>query len=254
MLSKNIVKSLREQNVYDEVIKGEDPTYSDWSKSERSSADWKTEGICRIVDREDGGIEMFSPDQKSHHVLWFKHELSNNFVVTFRVKNLNLKAGLLMALFHARGLKGESVFVADLVRPRKARSEFHHYKQGLISMYSISYYANTPNAPDRGKTHLRKNPAEHPVKKVDGGIPTKSEAWHVVTIVCARAGKIEFWIDDSLILSHEDKDESPYTSGWLGFRQMKWSHFAYSDLKIWDWGDKTKTRNVKRSVRSCVLF
>ena len=121
-------------------------------------------------------------------------------------------------------------------------------------MYSISYYANTPNVPDRGKTHLRKNPAKHPVNKVDGGIPTKSEAWHVVTIVSARAGKIEFWIDDSLILSHEDKDESPYTSGWLGFRQMKWSHFAYSDLKIWDWGDKTKAYNVKRSERSCVIF
>ena len=62
----------------------------------------------------------------------------------------------------------------------------------------------------------------------------------------ARAGKIEFWIDDSLILSHEDKDESPYTSGWLGFRQMKWSHFAYSDLKIWDWGNMTKARLKRR--------
>ena len=44
MLSENIVKSLREQNVYDEVIKG--PTYSDWSKGEKtSSVDWKTDGM-----------------------------------------------------------------------------------------------------------------------------------------------------------------------------------------------------------------
>ena len=253
MLSEKVVKSLRDQNVYGEVIKG--PTYSDWSKGEKTSSfDWKTDGHVTIVQREDGGIEMFSRKQKSHHVLWFPNELKDHFVVTFRVKNLNVKAGLLMALFHARGLKGESVFVPDLVKRRHEKSEFHHYKQGLISMYSISYYANTPNVPDRGKTHLRKNPAKHPVKKVDGGIPTKSKAWHVVTIVSARAVMIEFWIDDSLILSHEDKDESPYTSGWLGFRQMKWSHFAYSDLKIWDWGNMTSTRNVKRIVRSCVIF
>ena len=58
-----------------------------------------------------------------------------------------------------------------------------------------------------------------------------------------------FGLDDSLILSHEDKDESPYTSGWLGFRQMKWSHFAYSDLKIWDWGNMTKTVRSERGGR-----
>ena len=67
---------------------------------------------------------MFSRKQKSHHVLWFPNELKDHFVVTFRVKNLNVKAGLLMALFHARGLKGESVFVPDLVKRRHEKASF----------------------------------------------------------------------------------------------------------------------------------
>ena len=58
MLREKVVKSLREQNVYDEVIKG--PTYSDWSKGEKTSSfDWKTDGHVTIVQREDYGIEMY---------------------------------------------------------------------------------------------------------------------------------------------------------------------------------------------------
>lgn len=259
MFSTNLLTSLIEEGVYDEKIKSKEPSYSDWTSSSSSLKEkWKTDGQC-TVKKVRNGIEIFSEKQKSHHVLWFPYELKNNFVVTFRVKNCHVKAGLLMILFHARGLKGESVFDRELVKDRRRKSEFHHYKTGLLSMYSISYYANTPAVPNRGRTHLRKNPAQNPVKKVDGGISSSSVAWHVVTIVCARAGKIEFWIDDHLILSYKEKEDAktkPYMSGWLGFRQMKWSHFAYSDLKIWDWGGMARDRDVKQSMggRSCVCF
>ena len=243
------------QKRVDKFIKGKEPTYSNWSGKTTNIKNWKMDGEGSVKRRKDGSIEMFSENQKSHHVLWFPYELKDCFVATFRVKNLNIKAGLLMALFHARGLNGESVFDPKLVTLRKQRSEFHHYKQGLISMYSISYYANTPNAPNRCRTHLRKNPAKSPVERVDGGIPTKSKAWHVVTIICACEGNIEFWIDDDLILSYCKEDEAPYMSGWLGFRQMKWSHFAYSDLKIWDWGGMTRVRDVEPCLRrSCICF
>ena len=90
-------------------------------------------GCCEIVQREDGRIEMFSRKQKSHHVLWFPNELKDHFVVTFRVKNLNVKAGLLMALFHARGLKGESVFVPDLVKRR-------HLKKRVSSLQTRTHF------------------------------------------------------------------------------------------------------------------
>ena len=51
-----------------------------------------------------------------------------------------------------------------------------------------------------------------------------------------------FEIDDSLILSHEDKDESPYTSGWLRFSTNEMVSFCLTDLKIWDWGNSSQQR------------
>jgi hypothetical protein len=45
------------------------------------------------------------------------------------------------------------------------------------------------------------------------------------------------YVDNQKIIDWKDVDEvygTPHTDGKIGFRQMKWTHFQYRNLKVWN--------------------
>jgi hypothetical protein len=195
-------------------------------------AGWQMEGPG-ILEFRDGWMEMRSPEEQSHHVLWCPQQFPESFIAQWEAQNLRTDAGLCIIFFAAANLNGGNIFEPEL--PTRDGS-FKQYTHGEIRCYHASYYANAPHNPDRAQTNLRKNPGFHLLQEGEMGIPTTSKAIHTITLVKDK-NHIRLWVDDRMVIDWKDDGEtggSPHGSGLMGFRQMQWTHFRYRNFAVWD--------------------
>ncbi len=188
------------------------------------------------VDFKDGWMHIRSPDETMHHVFWCPERFPESFIAQWDAQNLKTDAGLCIVFFAAAALDGQSVLAERL--PERDGT-FSQYTKGAIRCYHVSYYANTPDVPDRGHANLRKNPGFHLVQEGQEGIPAKSERVHTITL--AKIGPvIRLWVDGRLVIDWIDTGQiggDPHGDGYLGFRQMQWTHFRYRNLRVWEPAD-----------------
>jgi hypothetical protein len=118
----------------------------------------------------------------------------------------------------------------------KRDGTFKYYNKGQINCYHISYYANNPKDPDRGDSHLRKDPSYDVLQTGPEGIPTASTSVHHIRLIKDK-DHILMFVDDRKIIDYTDDGKTfgpVYTSGKIGFRQMRWTDFRYRDFKVWE--------------------
>lgn len=212
-------------------LKAGDLLYRATMADAESVAGWRMEGPGKVAFK-DGWMQMQSPNEEMHHVFWCPERFPESFIAQWQAQNLETDAGLCIVFFAAAGLDGGSIFDEDL--PERDGT-FNHYTKGAIRCYHTSYYANAAHNPDRQQTNLRKNPGFHLVKEGEEGIPTKSDKVHKVTL--AKLGPhIRLWIDGRKVIDWTDSGETggpPHGDGFIGFRQMQWTHFRYRDFRVW---------------------
>ena len=194
--------------------------------------DWLLEGESKVLIK-DGWLEMYSPDQKAHHVFWCPKELPSDFMAEWELQNLNPDAGLCIVFFAAKGINGKDVMHPSLI---KRNGVFRQYTQSDLNNYHISYYANNPKKPSRPFAHIRKNKGFVTVQYGEQGIPASSTFIHKVNLV-KKENHITMTIDGREIINWKD-DENKYgpvlQEGKFAFRQMQWSHFRYRNFKVWN--------------------
>lgn len=206
--------------------------YQNQFSSPKDLEDWVLEGAAKAVIKNES-LEMYSPDQKSHHVFWCPKELPANFVAEWEMQNLNPDAGLCIVFFAAKGINGEDVMDPKL---KKRTGIFSQYTKSDLNNYHISYYTNNPKKPNRPFAHLRKNKGFITVQFGERGIAAKSSSIHKLRLI-KKENHIAMAIDDREIINWIDdgKKYGPiYREGKFGFRQMQWSHFRYQNLKVWN--------------------
>jgi len=194
--------------------------------------DWVLEGDAKVFIKNNW-LEMYSPDQKSHHVFWCPKEIPANFIAEWELQNLNTDAGLCIVFFAAKGINGKDVMHAS---QKKRTGIFKQYTKGDLNNYHISYYTNNPKKPDRPFSHIRKNKGFVVVQYGEKGIPADSKSIHKVQLV-KKENQITMAIDGREIINWKDDNEKnglAYQEGKIAFRQMQWSHFRYRNLKIWN--------------------
>lgn len=192
---------------------------------------WVMEGPGQI-EFADGWMQMQSPKQKGHHVFWCPPTLPASFIAEWEVKNLYPEAGLCIVFFAAKGINGEDIFAPSLP---KRNGNFNGYIKGAINNYHISYYANGKDDPGREIANLRKNKGFYKVQAGQPGIPVRSTAVHKIRLIKA-GGLIQMYIDERKVIDWTDnglQHGKILDEGKLGFRQMKWTRFAYRNLKVW---------------------
>lgn len=197
-----------------------------------SMTDWRMEGHGTLTFA-NGWMVMSSPGEAGHHVLWCPHDLPANFVAEWEVQNRNPDAGLCIVFFSAKGKNGEDVLNSPM---GKRNGKFSQYTKGDMHNYHISYHANTPLQPDRPFAHLRKNSGFHLVHVGQQGIAPTSADIHRLQLV-KDGGRILMFLNGSVIIDWTDDGHSfgeVLRDGKLGFRQMKWTQFAYRNLKVWE--------------------
>ena len=192
---------------------------------------WILEGEAKVTTK-DNWLEMYSPNEKSHHVFWCPKEFPANFVAEWEIQNLNTKAGLCIVFFSAKGING-----LDVMHPsqKKRFGVFNQYTKSDLNNYHISYYTNNPKKPNRPFAHLRKNKGFITVQYGEKGIDAKSTSIHKIRLV-KKENHISMSIDNREIINWKDiglKNGGPHQEGKFAFRQMQWSHFRYRDLKVW---------------------
>ena len=201
--------------------------YSNPMATADDTKDWVMEGRGK-TECKDGWTQIYSPGEKGHHVLWCPKELPSSFVAEWEVQNLHPEAGLCIVFFAAKGIHGEDIFAPSIpIRD----GGFKGYTNGAIHNYHISYYANGKNQPGRETANLRKNPGFHKVQKGEAGISIHSLDIHTIQLV-KQEGHIQLFIDKRMVIDWQDPGEA-WAGGRIGFRQMKWTRFAYRNLKVW---------------------
>ena len=194
--------------------------------------DWVMEGPGQLRFK-DGWMEMFSPDEKWDHVFWCPKEFPESFIAEWEVQNLDTSKGLVIVFFSARGAGNRDIFDASM--PRRDGT-FKYYNKGEIDCYHISYYSNNPKAPDRGDSHLRKDPMNALLYQGEAGVGTRSTEEHKARLVKDGA-HVVMYMDDRKIIDYTDdgKQYGPaYGAGKIGFRQMRWTDFRYRNFTVWE--------------------
>ena len=177
--------------------------------------DWVLEGDAKVFIKNNW-LEMYSPDQKSHHVFWCPKEIPANFIAEWELQNLNTDAGLCIVFFAAKGINGKDVMHAS---QKKRTGIFKQYTKGDLNNYHISYYTNNPKKPDRPFSHIRKNKGFVVVQYGEKGIPADSKSIHKVQLV-KKENQITMAIDGREIINWKmtmKKMDLPIKRGKLHF-------------------------------------
>jgi len=204
---------------------------NDLSAPERI-AHWRMEGHGQ-AECQDGWMTMGSQGEKGHHVLWCPEQFPESFIAEWEVQNRNTLAGLCIVFFAAKGVDGEDIHAPTL--PAR-NGTFKQYTKGAINNYHISYHANTKNEPLRTHANLRKNKGFHKVQEGEVGMPAASEAVHTVRLI-KHKGTIRLYIDARKVIDWQDdgaQGGKVLEDGRIGFRQMKWTRFAYRNFQVWE--------------------
>ena len=227
-----VTKIVQAQNSIENFKNGE-LIYRNSLASKGEVADWKMEGPG-VTEFKDGWMEMYSPDEKFHHVFWCPKDFPGSFVAEWELQNQKIDAGLCIVFFAAKGNKGEDIF--DTSFPKRDGTFSQYTKSKYFNSYHISYYANGRDNPGREISHLRKNKGFNLVQEIEPGIPIKSIAIHKITLI-KDGSRIVMFVDKRKIIDWTDygKEYGPVLQdGKIGFRQMQWTHFRYRNLKVWE--------------------
>lgn len=206
--------------------------YENIFASEKNLADWIMEGPGKI-EFVNNTMEMYSPNEEGHHVFWCPIDFPKDFIAEWDAKNFETDAGLCIIFFAAKGLKGQSIF--DSSMPKRTTGLFTDYTKGAINCYHISYYANAKDDAHRETANLRKNKGFNLVLTGEKGISMESTSWNHMKLVKIN-NQITMYADDRKIIDWTDdgvKYGAVLNDGKIGFRQMKWTHFAYKNFKVW---------------------
>ena len=229
---------LKGQNPTDNYVKG-NLIYENPLAGNGDIADWKMEGPG-LTEFKKGWLEMFSPGEEGHHVLWCPENFPGSFIAQWEVRNLETDAGLCIIFFSAKGNKDESIF--DPSFPERNGVFSQYTKSEYFNNYHISYYANGRDNRAKEVAHLRKNKGFNKVQVGGPGIPVHSTAIHKMTLI-KDGGHIIMYVDKRKIIDWTDdgKEYGPVLKdGRMGFRQMKWTHFGYRNFKVWSFLKKSK--------------
>ena len=180
-----------------------------------------------------GWMEMSSPKAKGHHVFWCPQDFPDQFMAEWQVQNRHTKRGLCIVFFAATGLNGEDIFAPSL---SQRDGTFGQYTKGDLHNYHISYYANSPDQPGREIAHLRKNKGFYKVQTGEAGIPVDSKNIHTIQLIKDR-GRIILHVDGRKVIDWTDDGielGKILQEGKIGFRQMKWTQFAYRNFSVWE--------------------
>ncbi|HVW62282.1 MAG TPA: DUF1961 family protein [Puia sp.] len=194
--------------------------------------DWVMEGPGQLRFR-DGWMEMYAPEEKWDHVFWCPKDFPGSFIAEWEVQNLDTSKGLVIVFFAATGSGGRDIF--DPGMPKRDGT-FKYYNKGEIDCYHISYYSNNPKLPDRGDSHLRKDPMNALLVTGEAGVATRSAEAHKARLIKDGA-HIIMYMDDRKIIDYVDdgKGYGPaYGGGKIGFRQMRWTDFRYRNFNVWE--------------------
>lgn len=228
-----IPDSLPEESVNNvDDFKAGDQIYHANLSTENDIENWEMEGPGEVAFENDW-MEMKSPNEEGHHVFWCPEEFPDSFIATWNAQNLETDAGLVIVFFAAQGKNGKNVLDPSL--PERDGT-FTQYTRGAIRSYHISYYANAAHNPGREQANLRKNPGFNHVQKGRNAIPIESTEIHKITLV-KNGPQIAFFVDNREVINWYDTgliDNPAYEEGQIGFRQMKWTHFRYSDFTVRD--------------------
>jgi hypothetical protein len=199
--------------------------------------EWILEGPGEVTFK-DGWMQMRStrPDASGgvngHIVNWCPNDFPADFVAEWEVQVLS-DWGLNIVFFAAKGENGEDIFDPSL--PARDGT-FTHYIKGAVKSYHISYHANTPGAPGRSTSNLRKNNRFLLISAGPVAIPADSREVHQVRLVKDGA-HIQLQVDGRVSIDYVDPGTDRYGpvygGGKFGLRQMQWTVARYRNLKIW---------------------
>jgi hypothetical protein len=206
--------------------------YENKLSSAEEVIDWKMEGPG-VTEFKDGWMEMYSPEEKFHHVFWCPVDFPGSFIAEWELQNLETDAGLCIIFFSAKGDNGESIF--DPSFPKRDGTFNQYTKSEYFNNYHISYYANTKDNRAKEVAHLRKNKGFEVVQVGEPGIPVHSDKIHKMTLIKDNAHIVMF-LDERKIIDWTDdgKNQPVWQDGKIGFRQMQWTHFRYRNFKVWN--------------------
>jgi hypothetical protein len=220
-------------SVFSQDVKKGKLIYENNFASAQKLADWVMEGPGKI-EFADNAMEMYSPNEEGHHVFWCPNDFPKDFIAEWDAKNFETDAGLCIIFFAAKGLKGQSIF--DSSMPKRTTGVFTDYTKGAMNCYHISYYANAKDDAHRETANLRKNKGFNLVLTGEKGISMESTTWNHMKLVKIN-NQITMYVDDRKIIDWTDdgvKYGAVLNDGKIGFRQMKWTHFAYKNFKVWN--------------------
>ena len=193
---------------------------------------WVMEGPG-LTACEEGWMEMSSQRPRGpegHIVHWCPETFPDRFVAEWEMKILS-KPGLCIVFFAAAGPGGEDIFSPTL--PQRT-GIFTQYTQGGIDCYHISYFANTPSAPGRITSNIRKNSGFYLVANGPPGIEPGSEGVHRLRLV-KDSEHIQLQVDDRVVIDYRDDGKGygpPLGAGKIGLRQMQWTVASYRDFRV----------------------
>ncbi len=211
--------------------------YENPLNSEACLKDFQLEGEAKIsfnkgVMRLESGL---SPEegQKADFVLWCKASLPSDILVEWEFRPVK-EPGLAMMFFAAKGRNGKSIFDDAVIR---RSGDYEQYHSGDINAFHVSYFRRKEQE-DRNfhVCHLEKSLGSHLVAQGADPIPDASanSPWYTMAVM-KKTGKIQFYINDLLILDYSD-DGITYgdilTGGCIGFRQEAPLVAEYRNLRV----------------------
>jgi len=194
---------------------------------------WVMEGPG-LTACEGGWMKMSSQRPRGpegHIVYWCPDTFPDRFVAEWEMKILS-KTGLCIVFFASAGPGGEDIFSPIL--PQRT-GIFTQYTQGGINCYHISYFANTPSAPGRITSNIRKNNGFYLIANGPPGIEPGSEGVHSLRLV-KDSGHIQLQVDDRVVIDYTDDGSGygpPLGAGKVGLRQMQWTVAMYRDFRVY---------------------
>jgi hypothetical protein len=193
--------------------------------------DWVLEGAAEVFVKE-GRLHI---ENDSHHsVLLNTRKFPESFVADWDFRH-HAPQGTAIIFFAAQANDGGSIFTPGL--PKRG-GRFGNYTRGEINCYHTSYTATDEEGVPRGATHLKKDGKDVDKGKLANGLaPIDGKTGKPFRIRLAKLrnriileidGKISFDVIDT----GEEKSSS-YTSGQIGFRQMRHTlRASYGGLKV----------------------
>ena len=196
-------------------------------------AGWVAEGPADL-SFQDGWMLMESgrPDgPEGHIVVWCDEDFPESYIAEWEIRPVS-EDGLCIVFFSAKGRRGEDVFDPALERREGIFSRYH---SGDLNSYHISYYANSPRAPGRVTSNMRKNHGFYLVANGPPGIAPGSTGVHTVSLM-KDGPHIQLAVDGELIIEFFDDGETygPVLGGGkLGLRQMQWTEAEYRNFRVY---------------------